>query len=87
MAKLTEEQANNLWNDRFESVKLSCNGDFHCFNFASKLDGENYYLHYDCEDGVITDTTTNKEIEAQVKADLLNVDYKGALMTISSETI
>lgn len=77
MANLTTEQAQSLWDNRFQSEKKSCDGAYDCYYFASRLDGYNYYLSYHHSDNVILDTNTAAEIEAQVKADLANAEYQG----------
>ena len=87
MADLTTQQVNDLWDNRFESEKKSCDGVFDCYNFASRLDGFNYYLRYKASDEVVLDSDTPTQIEAKVKVDLANVEYKGVKPTITTEKI
>lgn len=87
MATLTTEQVNELWNNRIISNKISCDGAFDCYVFNSKLDGKNYDLEYHHNDGIISDNDTIVEIEPIVKADLADVEYKGATPTKTAEKI
>lgn len=87
MANLTQQQAQDLWDNRFESTKVTCNGEYDCYRFASRLDGKNYYLHYHHSDEVISDTDDAATIESQVVADLQNVEYQGAEPTMTTEEI
>ena len=87
MANLTTEQAQSLWDNRFQSEKKSCDGNYDCYYFASRLDGFNYYLHYPHSEGVIADTDDAATIEAQVIADLQEMEYQGVKPVMTSETI
>lgn len=87
MANLTTQQAQDLWDNRFESKKITCDGTYDCYRFASRLDGYNYYLHYHHSDNVIADTDDAAAIEAQVVSDLQNEEYKGVKEVITTETI
>jgi len=87
MENLTTQQIDDLWNNRFESEKKSCDGEFDCYNFASRLDGYNYYLSYKASDEIISDSDTITEIEPIVKADLAKMKYQGLKPTMTTENV
>lgn len=78
MALLTAQQQQDLWDNRFESLK--CYNDdtqkdastFHCFRFASNLDGHNYYVTL--ETGV-THSSTATTCETKTKEQLALMEY------------
>lgn len=78
MATLTEQQQQDLWDNRFESVKCYNDNEtkdtntYHCFRFASNLDGHNYYVTL--ETGV-THSSTATTCETKVKEQLALMDY------------
>jgi hypothetical protein len=80
MATLTTEQQQDLWDNRFESNK--CYNDnttqdastYHCYRFASNLDGHNYYVVLESPDA--EHSSDAAAIEAAVKSELSAMEYK-----------
>ena len=87
MSKLSQAQVDTLWNDRTSSYKDECDGNYNGYYFYSKLSGKLYSLYYDCESELITEASTPAQIEAQVKSDLLLVDFKGSEPVETKENI
>ena len=89
MATLTTEQQNNLWNNRFESVKCYDNDTtqdadtFHCYRFSSKLDQNNYYVTLEVPD--VEHSSDSTAIETVVKAVLATMEYKEPIQFSSVE--
>lgn len=79
MANLTSIQADDIWDNKFESRHCTfTDSSKDHYAFSGELDGKNYYVKHMYSDTVITGASSDVAIQTQIKTDLQTQEYQGA---------